>query len=77
MGPGAGRGRRPSRGICGASGGQIWDDPKERRTYLEVGGELWITVEALGGLWAANFVVGLAYPLLPEGPTLLYFGLGR
>ncbi len=59
------------------SGGQVWDDPKERRTYLEVGGELWITVEALGGLWAANFVVGLAYPLLPEGPTLLYFGLGR
>jgi len=59
------------------SGGQVWDDPRERRTYLEVGGELWITVEALGGLWAANFVVGLAYPLLPAGPTLLYFGLGR
>lgn len=59
------------------SGGQIWDDLKERRTYLEVGGELWITVEALGGFWAANFVVGLAYPLLPKGTTLLYFGLGR
>jgi len=59
------------------SGGQIWDNPNERRTYAEVGGELWITVEALGGLWSANFVVGLAYPLLPEGPTLLYFGLGR
>jgi len=55
--------------------GQIWTEPTSRKTHLEVGGELWITVEALGGFLTMNVVVGLAYPLLPAGPTLLYFGL--
>ncbi len=55
--------------------GQIWTEPTARPTYLEVGGELWITVEALGGFLRLSFVAGLAYPLLPGGPTLLYFGL--
>lgn len=55
--------------------GQIWDELSQRRTFIEVGGELWFTVEALGGLWRVSFVLGLAYPLLPEGPVLLYYGL--
>ncbi len=55
--------------------GQIWNGTEARQTYLEVGGELWVTVEALGGLFRADFVLGLSYPLLPEGPALLYFGL--
>lgn len=59
------------------SAGQVWTDPAARKTHLEVGGELWITVEALGGLWALQCVVGLTYPLLPGGPAVLYFGLGR
>lgn len=54
--------------------GQLWDG-LERTTFLEVGGELWITVEALGGLLSLRWVVGLAWPLIPQGPVLLYFGL--
>ncbi|MCS7240379.1 MAG: M1 family aminopeptidase [Candidatus Bipolaricaulota bacterium] len=54
---------------------QIWNESEERQTFVEVGGELWLTVEALGGLWSASLVLGLSYPLLPEGPVLLYFGL--
>ncbi|MFN3346347.1 MAG: M1 family metallopeptidase [Candidatus Bipolaricaulaceae bacterium] len=55
--------------------GQLWNNPESRETFLEVGGELWITVEALGGLLLLQWVMGLAWPLLPEGPVLLYFGL--
>ncbi|MGQ9699656.1 MAG: M1 family aminopeptidase [Candidatus Bipolaricaulaceae bacterium] len=55
--------------------GQIWSELESRSTYVEAGGELWITVEALGGFLRLDFVVGLAYPLIPLGPTLLYFGL--
>jgi hypothetical protein len=57
------------------SAGQIWPDPAARETYLEAGGELWITIEALGGLLSVRYVIGLAYPILPGGPVLLYFGL--
>jgi hypothetical protein len=59
------------------SAGQIWNAPEAKETFVEVGGELWFTVEALGGLFQTSFVLGLAYPLLPEGPVLLYFGFGR
>ncbi|MGC8963441.1 MAG: M1 family aminopeptidase [Candidatus Bipolaricaulaceae bacterium] len=55
--------------------GQIWNKPEAKNAFLEVGGELWLTVEALGGLFQIACVLGLAYPLLPEGPVLLYFGL--
>lgn len=57
--------------------GQIWNELEPRPTYLEAGGELWITVEALGGFLRVDFVVGLAYPLIPGGPALLYFGFAR
>ncbi|MEN3009685.1 MAG: M1 family aminopeptidase [Candidatus Bipolaricaulaceae bacterium] len=53
--------------------GQLWDDPEERTPFLEVGGELWLTVEALGGFLVLRWVVGFAWPL--QGPALLYFGL--
>ncbi len=55
--------------------GQVWNEAQDRRTYLEVGGEIWVTVEALGGLLRTDVVLGLSYPLLPEGPVLLYFAL--
>lgn len=55
--------------------GQLWHEPQDRQTYLEVGGELWFTLEALGGLLRVDAVLGLSYPLLPEGPVLLYFAL--
>lgn len=55
--------------------GQLWNDPENRSTFLEVGGEVWITLEALGGLLVLQGVVGLTWPLLPAGPVLLYFGL--
>lgn len=55
--------------------GQLWNAPEKQETFVEVGGELWITVEALGGFLVLQGVAGLAWPLLPEGPVLLYFGL--
>lgn len=57
------------------SAAQLWNAEEERQTFAEAGGEIWFTVEALGGFLTMNFVVGLVYPLLPQGPVLLYFGL--
>ncbi len=55
--------------------GQLWNDTEKRSTFLEVGGELLCTVEALGGFLRLHWVLGWAWPLIPQGPALLYFGL--
>ncbi len=60
------------------SAGRVWSDPSEwvtMPTYVEAGGELWTTMEALGGLLRFRVVVGLVWPISPAGPGMMYFGL--
>lgn len=44
-------------------------------TYLEVGAEAMIQVEALGGLLGFTAVVGIGWPLSPVGEGVLYLGI--
>jgi len=60
------------------SGARVWstgDDWDDITTYAEAGGEVWTTLEALGGLLPVRLVVGLAWPLSPAGPGMLYLGI--
>ncbi len=58
--------------------GRVWREPDDWATiptYSEGGGELWTTWEALGGLLGLRVVVGLAWPISPAGPGVLYLGV--
>lgn len=63
-----------------AAWGQVWSGAGSSETipaYAEVGGEIWLTLEALGGLLQLSVVAGLAWPLLPAGPTIIYLGFAQ
>lgn len=44
-------------------------------TYIEVGAEAMIRIEALGGLLGLTAVVGFGWPVAPSGEGIFYFGL--
>jgi len=54
--------------------GRLWDG-EGTGTFTEVGAELVLRIELLGGLLALQGVVGISWPL-PEGQGLFYFGFG-
>jgi hypothetical protein len=56
------------------SWGKLWSADGPLTTRMEVGGELLIRCELLGGTMALTGVVGLAWPL-PEGQAVFYFGI--
>ncbi len=62
-----------------ATAGKVWDEPGDWSTaplYLEAGGELWIGLDALGGLMRLYLVLGAAWPISPSGPGVIYLGFG-
>ena len=56
------------------SWGKLWANGQPLAARMEVGGELFIRCELLGGTLALTGVVGFAWPL-PEGKGVFYFGL--
>ncbi len=60
------------------TGGRVWSEAGEWATiptYAEAGGELWTTWEAMGGLLNVRLVLGMAWPISPTGPGVLYLGV--
>ncbi len=58
--------------------GRVWSEPADWATiptYAEAGGEVWTTWEAMGGLLGLRLVLGLAWPISPAGPGVLYLGV--
>ena len=61
-----------------ASWAQLWNERERQEiipAYTEVGAEVLVQVEALGGLLRFTFLVGIGWPLSPPGGGVLYFGM--
>jgi len=61
-----------------ASWARLWKEREQEKiipTYIEVGVEAMVQVEALGGLIGFTAVVGMGWPVNPAGEGVLYFGI--